>query len=84
MEVAESSLGSDRERKGSLYARAGLLDYWVLNLGDGVLEMYLEPVPDPSAPFGWRYALRETFDPSAEVRPLAATRARTRVVDLLP
>ena len=26
VEVAESSLGIDRERKGSLYARAGLLD----------------------------------------------------------
>jgi Uma2 family endonuclease len=32
LEVAQSSLGIDRERKGSLYARAGLADYWVLNL----------------------------------------------------
>jgi Uma2 family endonuclease len=72
VEVAESSLGSDRERKGSLYARAGLADYWVVNLVDSVLEVYREPVADPSAPFGWRYARREVFDPAAQVRPLAA------------
>src|SRR5512138_284436 len=30
VEVAESSLTMDRLRKGSLYARAGLPDYWVL------------------------------------------------------
>jgi Uma2 family endonuclease len=40
LEVAESSLASDRRRKGSLYARAGLADYWVLNLIDRVLEVY--------------------------------------------
>ena len=38
VEVAESSLGADLQRKGSLYARAGLADYWVLNLVDRVLE----------------------------------------------
>ena len=54
VEVAESSLALDRQRKGSLYARAGLQDYWVLNLVDRVLEVYREPVPDSAAPFGWR------------------------------
>src|SRR5262249_51217127 len=34
VEVAESSLELDRRRKGSLYARAGLPDYWLLNLVD--------------------------------------------------
>ncbi|MGH7353882.1 MAG: Uma2 family endonuclease [Candidatus Rokuibacteriota bacterium] len=40
VEVAESSLAVDRLRKGSLYARAGLADYWILNLVDRVLEVY--------------------------------------------
>jgi Uma2 family endonuclease len=84
VEVAESSLRSDRERKGSLYARAGLPDYWVLNLEDNVLEVYREPAADPSAPFGWRYARREVFDASSEVNPLAAPGAHIRVADLLP
>src|SRR5574341_2074417 len=72
VEVAESTLGSDRESKGSLYARAGLPDYWVLNLRDSVLEVYREPAPDPSALFGWRYARREVFDSLARVSPVAA------------
>ncbi len=72
VEVAESSLAADRQRKGSLYARAGLADYWVLNLVDRVLEVYREPAPDAAAPFGWRYARREVFDASARVTPLAA------------
>ena len=84
VEVAESSLGSDRERKGSVYARAGLVDYWVLNLVDQVLEVYREPAADSSAPFGWRYARREVFDASAQVSPLAAPGASIRVADLLP
>ena len=84
IEVAESSLGSDRDRKGSVYARAGLVDYWVLNLVDQVLEVYREPAADPSAPFGWRYARREVFDASAQVSPLAAPGASIRVADLLP
>src|SRR3989449_8846678 len=59
VEVAESSLAFDRERKGRLYARAGLDDYGIVNLVDRVLEVYRRPVPDPSSPFGWRYASRE-------------------------
>ena len=75
VEAAESSLGVDRERKGSLYARAGLEDYWVLNLVDRVLEVYREPAPDSAAPFGWRYTRREVFDASARVTPLEIGRA---------
>jgi len=84
VEVAESSLSSDRERKGSIYARAGLPDYWVLNLIDRVLEVYREPAAEPSAPFGWRYTRCEVFAPSARVSPLAAPGASVRVGDLLP
>jgi len=84
VEVAESSLAGDRQRKGSVYARAGLADYWILNLGDRVLEVYREPAADPTALFGWRYARREVFPSSAEVRPLALPGVATRVMDLLP
>jgi Uma2 family endonuclease len=84
VEVAESSLPDDRVRKGSLYARAGLTDYWILNLEDRVLDLYREPVRDASAPFGWRYSEREICDASARVSPLAAPGASIRVGDLLP
>jgi len=84
VEVSESSLHSDRERKGSAYARAGLADYWIINLIDRVLEVYREPAADPSSPFGWRYARRAVFRPPAEVRPLGLPTAAIRVADLLP
>src|SRR5215470_6855850 len=44
VEVADSSLVLDRLRKGGLYARAGIVEYWIVNLVDQVLEVYREPV----------------------------------------
>ena len=84
VEVAESSLDVDRQHKGSLYARAGLADYWVLNLVDRVLEIYREPTPDAAAPFGWRYARRAVFGAAAQVTPLAAPGSSIAVSRLLP
>ena len=74
----------DREYKGSLYARAGLEDYWVVNLADRVLEVYREPARDAAAPFGWRYTQRTGHGLPAEVTPLAAPGARVAVSRLLP
>ena len=84
VEVAESSLALDRQHKGSLYARAGLADYWVLNLVDRVLEVYRGPIADSSAPFGWRYGHREVLGGLARVTPLAAPRSSIAVAQLLP
>jgi len=84
VEVAESNLAIDRQHKGSLYARAGLADYWVVNLIDRVVEVYREPVPDAEAPFGWRYASSERLGPTQMVTPVALPGARIRVADLLP
>ena len=84
VEVAESSLALDRQRKGSLYARAGLGDYWVLNLVDRVLEVYREPAADAAALFGWRYTRSEVFPADARVTPLAAPGASVVVSALLP
>lgn len=84
LEVALSSLTLDRDHKGSLYARAQLEDYWIVNLVDRVLEVYRQPVPDATAAFGWRYASRQALGPEASVAPLAAPAARVSVADLLP
>ena len=84
VEVSETSLDIDRVRKGSLYARATLADYWIVNLVDRVLEVYRVPTSDASAPFGWRYSRREVLGPAALVFPLAMPSASIRVEDLLP
>src|SRR5438477_10610156 len=39
IEVAATSLALDRLRKGALYARAGIADYWVVDLKAEVLEV---------------------------------------------
>lgn len=84
VEVAESSLRSDREDKGGLYARAGIADYWIVNLVDRVVEVHREPGPEPAAPFGWRYQSVTTVGPEGSVAPLAAHRSPIPVADLLP
>jgi len=84
VEVAESSLALDRDHKGSLYARAGLADYWILNLVDQVLEVCRDPGPDPSGAFGWRHRSVEVLGRDASVSPLASPGGRVRVIDLLP
>jgi Uma2 family endonuclease len=84
VEVADSSLALDRAHKGSLYARAAVADYWILNLVDRVLEINREPVADSRAPFGWRYASRRILLPGALAQPLAAPNASISVTDVLP
>src|SRR5438128_2413775 len=84
IEVAQSSLSFDRQQKGSLYARAGVQDYWIVNLVDGVLEVYRDAAPDASAPYGWRYRSIQTLSPPALVAPLVLPSSPIPVAALLP
>lgn len=43
IEIADSSLDYDQRIKLSLYAQAGIADYWIFNLLDNWLEVYSEP-----------------------------------------
>jgi Uma2 family endonuclease len=54
IEVADSSLKYDQEVKLSLYAEAGISDYWIFNLVDNYLESYSEPYQSLSDKFGYR------------------------------
>ena len=82
VEVAEASLALDREHKSALYARAGVADYWIVNLAAHVLEVYREPIR--SAARRWKYRNVRLLKPGAVVSPLAARHARIRVADLIP
>lgn len=84
VEVADSSLDFDRRRKGSLYARAWLEDYWIVNLVSRNLEVYRNPGPDASAHYGWRYRSVTTLTPPTVVSPLAFPSIQIAVSDLLP
>ena len=84
LEVSDSSLAFDRRDKGSLYARAQILDYWIVNLVDRVLEVYRDPVLSADALYGWSYARVLRLGPEATISPVAAPAASISVTDLLP
>ena len=84
VEVADSSLAFDRRPKGSLYARAGIPDYWIVNVVEGALEVYRDPEPDSSAVYGWRYRSVTILAPPAVVVPLEFPSSQIAVADLLP
>ena len=77
VEVADSSLRLDRRLKAGLYARAGIADYWIVNLVDGVLEVH-------RAPEAGAYRAVVRLRPPATISPLAAPSAVLAVSDLLP
>ncbi|MGH7306292.1 MAG: Uma2 family endonuclease [Candidatus Rokuibacteriota bacterium] len=81
VEIAETSYRTDREYKAGLYARAGVREYWVIDVVHGVLEVHREP---EEAPSGRRYRNIAALRPPAHVTPLVAPDSSIRVADLLP
>jgi Uma2 family endonuclease len=70
VEVSEASLKTDREVKGSLYASAGIPEYWILNLRERVLEVYREPAADARAVYGAAYRQQQHLSQQAsQCRP---------------
>ncbi|MEK6259253.1 MAG: Uma2 family endonuclease [Planctomycetota bacterium] len=50
VEVADTSLAQDRGQKKRVYARAGIVEFWIVNLIDEQIEVYFDPTGpvDPS------------------------------------
>jgi Uma2 family endonuclease len=83
VEVSDTTLSSDR-RKGGLYARAGIEEYWIVNLVAHQLEVYRAPIRDARRRYEHRYSSRTDLLPPATVSPLALPQAVMPVADLLP
>lgn len=54
IEISDSTLKYDRETKLSLYAEAGINNYWIVNLVDRNLEVYTNPFSNSGDKFGYR------------------------------
>ena len=54
IEVADSTLKYDRRTKLSLYAEAGISNYWIFNLVDNQLEMHSEPYRKQNGSFSYQ------------------------------
>lgn len=84
VEVSDTTYDFDTHEKASLYASAGVQDYWVVDLnGKRVLVMRKPEAREGEAHGHWYRAL-SVADAEGWVAPLAAPTARVRVADLLP
>lgn len=82
VEVADSSLGRDREKR-RLYARAGIVAYWIVNLVERQLEVYTDPTGDEASP---HFRQTDIFTPDQQVSLVidGQTLGVIPVRDLLP
>jgi hypothetical protein len=64
--------------------RAGVIDYWIVNLVGRELEVYRDPVAAPLAPFGWQYGPRKPLATAGVISALANPSADISIADLMP
>jgi len=76
IEVSESTLKTDRG-KASLYASAGIGEYWIVNVAARTVEVY-------SSPEGDRYAEARTLRTTDTVRPAELADVSIAVAEILP
>jgi len=74
VEVADSTLYFDLTTKAALYARAGIVDYWVLDVAGRRMIVHRDPREG-------RYLSVTVYSSEETVTPLAAPEARLRVGD---
>jgi Uma2 family endonuclease len=65
IEVADSSLAFDRENKLSLYALAGIEEYWIVNVDERKVEAYRQP--RSTGEYSWHtdFSMNDRFSPIA-------------------
>jgi Uma2 family endonuclease len=83
IEASDSTLAGDRTDKGRIYARAGIVCYWIVNLPDRQIEVYTQPSGVAAAP---AYGQQATYHIGDRV-PLVldgVTVAMIDVQDILP
>jgi Uma2 family endonuclease len=76
VEVADSTLAFDRTRKLAAYARAGIPEYWIVDVAHETVEACRNPWNDS-------YAERRILRAGEQIVPTGSS-APVQVVDLLP
>ena len=84
VEVADTTLGYDRDQKGSLYARAGVAEYWIVKALDRQVEVCRDPAPEAQARYGWAYRDVRSYASGDQISPLARPRVAVSVADIVP
>jgi Uma2 family endonuclease len=81
VEVSDATLRKDRTKKLNDYARAGIADYWIINLVNRQLEVYRDPAP-MNGSHGYK-TVQTLFDGDT-ISPLSAPNGLVAVADLFP
>jgi Uma2 family endonuclease len=76
IEISDTSERYDRVIKAPLYAEAGIVEYWVLNIPKSVLEIHRDPV-------GGQYRSVETLSAGQFVSPVQLPDVTFAVADIL-
>lgn len=74
VEVSDSTINYDRSNKASLYAKAGVADYWIINLDQKPpqVEVHRHPKADETQRYGFGYGEKTVHQSGAIIQPLAA------------
>ena len=76
IEVADTTLRYDRQRKLPLYAKAGVLEVWIEDLQNDLILVYREPA-------GTTYSTSLVFHRGDSISPSAFVELTINVDDLL-
>ncbi len=74
IEVSDTTLGFDFHAKGPLYARAGIVEYWLLDIAGRRMIVHREPQDG-------QYRSRMAYSEEETLAPLAAPAAFLKVAD---
>lgn len=77
IEVADSSLREDRKIKLPIYAKAGVTEYWIVNVVDRVIEVY-------SKPNSSGYSESRAAHVDETIAPIAFADIALKVRDIIP
>lgn len=76
IEVAKSSLKSDRTRKAAAYAKAGIIEYWIADVAGRKMIVHQQPSPDG-------YQDVQSHGLETQLTPLSFPAITVRVGDIL-
>ncbi len=82
VEVSLSSNAKDRLQKAPIYARAGISEYWIVNLLKNQLEILRTPRKESARRYN--YSSTSILFPGEIVSPLAKPKVKIAVSDLFP
>ena len=76
VEISDTTANYDRKTKAPLYAEAGILEYWILNIPESVLEVHTDPADG-------QYRRTEFLKPGQTVSPQRLPGFTFSVADIL-